>query len=80
MFQGDTFLAVLKENFPFVRQHSTAMGIIRVRAGFPLSPVLAAFPDRVRETTPQFLSFQADYNYSLSKLTLQVMTTLNAVH
>ena len=80
MLQGDTLLAVLKENFPFVRQHSTVMGIIRVRDGLPLSSVLAAFPDRVCETTQQFLSFQADYNYSLSKLTLQLMTTLNSVH
>lgn len=57
-----------------------AMGIVRIRASLPLFPVLAAFPATVHESTLQFLSFQADYNYSLSKLTLQVMTTFNSVH
>lgn len=46
----------------------------------PSLPPEPALPSQGPKTTSQLLSFQADYNYSLSKLTLQVTATFNSVH
>lgn len=74
MLQRVALLAVLMENFAPVQEPPRCW-----HCQDPSIPPTPS-PARAPETTSELLSFQADYNYSLSKQTLQVMTTFNSVH